>query len=163
MTKLETLVPPLEYCKLIPQGEFADSALMWIDPQNMSCVLDHISYLRITEPYILPRTKINAVNGIPAPTLQEIMEKLEQFSVSCFGKGYQTEAANGWNAVSDDTATTAALKLYLQLKGIVSDQSEKSDQSTPAEKSALEKAIDIHEEAYLEGINAPAESEVNNG
>lgn len=35
--------------------------------------------------------------------------------------------------------------------------------NAPAEKTALEKAIDIHEEAYLEGINAPAESEMNNG
>lgn len=28
--KLEELVPPLELCKLIPEGEFEDSALMWV-------------------------------------------------------------------------------------------------------------------------------------
>lgn len=29
MSKLESLVPPLELCKLIPAGEFADSAFIW--------------------------------------------------------------------------------------------------------------------------------------
>lgn len=29
--KLEELVPPLELCKLIPEGEFEDSALMWVE------------------------------------------------------------------------------------------------------------------------------------
>lgn len=31
MSNLEKLVPPLEFCKLIPDGEFADSALVYID------------------------------------------------------------------------------------------------------------------------------------
>ena len=29
MSKLESIVPPLELCKQIPAGEFEDSALVW--------------------------------------------------------------------------------------------------------------------------------------
>ena len=30
MSKLESIVPPLELCKQIPAGEFEDSALVWL-------------------------------------------------------------------------------------------------------------------------------------
>jgi hypothetical protein len=112
MSNLESLVPPLELCKLIPAGEFGDSALVWLNINYVTIPWKVVA--RNISNYKMERNK----KKIPAPTLQEIMEKLEQFSVSCLGKGYQTEAANGWNAVSDDTATTAALKLWLKLKGV---------------------------------------------
>lgn len=31
MSKLESIVPPLELCKQIPAGEFEDSVLVWRD------------------------------------------------------------------------------------------------------------------------------------
>lgn len=30
MSKLESIVPPVELCKQIPGGEFEDSALVWV-------------------------------------------------------------------------------------------------------------------------------------
>ena len=30
MSNLESIVPPLELCKQIPEGEFEDSALVWV-------------------------------------------------------------------------------------------------------------------------------------
>ncbi len=30
MSSIESIVPPVELCKLIPEGEFEDSALVWV-------------------------------------------------------------------------------------------------------------------------------------
>jgi hypothetical protein len=35
MSELKNLVPDLELCKLIPQGEFEDSVLVWIDHRDV--------------------------------------------------------------------------------------------------------------------------------
>ena len=67
MATLKDLVPPLELCREIPEGEFAESALVqaktWAD----------------TEPFVAPREAAIENNWeilAPAPTLAEIMEKL---------------------------------------------------------------------------------------
>lgn len=87
--KLEELVPPLELCKLIPEGEFEDSALMWVEDVHPTLT-----------PFVEPRRYILLEDEeIPAPTLEEIMEKLP----SC---------------VSADSAVDGAMKLWLKTKGI---------------------------------------------
>ncbi len=68
---LEKLVPPLELCKLIPQGEFADSALVWLEIE--------IPQKNKKEWRVVNRTKpIEYCHNPkhPAPTLQEIMAEL---------------------------------------------------------------------------------------
>lgn len=65
---LKDLVPPLELCKLIPDKEFADSALV-------RCV-DNVGMVILCE-------RQNAVQSegwktIPAPTLQEILKKIAE-------------------------------------------------------------------------------------
>lgn len=55
--KIEDLVPPLEICKQIPEGKFADSALVWLGERV---------YIRSGE---------DAVT-FPAPTLEEILMAL---------------------------------------------------------------------------------------
>ena len=58
--KLEDLVPSYTLCKMIPRGEFRDSALVW--------------YVRSKK--VVARNP-DIVNCIPAPTLVEILQKLE--------------------------------------------------------------------------------------
>lgn len=73
MSDLENLVPPPELCKLIPDGEFADSVLVW----SFSCDK------RIKEPFVderdcvehCRRNMVNAPPSYPAPTTDEILDK----------------------------------------------------------------------------------------
>ena len=58
--KLEDLVPSYTLCEMIPRGEFRDSALVW--------------YVRSKK--VVARNP-DIVNCIPAPTLAEILQKLE--------------------------------------------------------------------------------------
>lgn len=70
MSKLEELVPPWELCKLIPEGEFEDSALIWINGNVIVRVAD------------IPNTFPPSMrkNIFPAPTLEEIMKELPPYS-----------------------------------------------------------------------------------
>ena len=120
--KLEDLVPPLELCKLIPKGEFEDSALMWVEdvPPTLT-------------PFVEPRRYVLLEDEeIPAPTLEEIMERLHQdyikagaFIRSYWGcyiiNNYGDEIAE----VDDNSPATAALKLWLKPKGIDVQEPEK--------------------------------------
>lgn len=120
---LENLVPPLELCKQIPAGAFADSALVW--EKNIG--LDGTVY----EPRINTR-KASLVQNIiyPAPTLAEIMLALDKAGYWCPTCYYQ---AGTWHmdcedddpavpapAIMDaedrDNPATAALKLWLELE-----------------------------------------------
>ena len=121
---LESLVPPLELCKLIPKGEFEETELV----HSLSCA---------GEPFVQQRDIIQfAVRGVilcPAPTLAEIFAKLPQTSsVTWFQQEeYQNAYAVGCYILRhkplkakriveiDDNPATAALKLWLELKGII--------------------------------------------
>ena len=118
MSKLEELVPPLNLCELIPKGEFEDSALRWLDEDEG---VIPTAALTIPEKYI------------PAPTLQEIMEKLPpyaknehilaccvpdwaDFDARVFGEHWRV-GYTGDASINDKSPVTAALKLWLKLKG----------------------------------------------
>ena len=120
MSKLEELVPPLELCKLIPKGEFEDSALMWIEVE--------IPQENKKEWRVIAANKILRICHNPkhsAPTLQEIMEKLHGgFNLTECNRGVR-----GWlidccvgiediYARDEHSGATAALKLWLKMKGV---------------------------------------------
>lgn len=115
MNKLEDLVPDLELCKQIPDGAFADSALVWDS-----------DYERW---YVTEREKADPDIAIPAPTLAEIMADCPD----CFARRYK-RANPKWAVIflrkyervetvafDETTPATAAMKLWLELN--------KSDQS----------------------------------
>ena len=115
--EIEELVAPLELCKLIPKGEFEDSALVW-------CQMYQGEKHRLLRRDSL----VNDTKAIPAPLLEEIMAKLRQdyvkagaFIRSYWGcyiiDNYGDEIAE----VDDNSPTNAALKLWLKLKGIEND------------------------------------------
>lgn len=110
---LTDLVPPLYLCKLIPEVEFQESALYW-GTQFNGTIAD-----------VFPREcgfcdKFHIVTDCivsPAPTLQEILEDLPQ--------GVELSRDSEWfcsldmtNEYYDNTPATAALKVWLKLKGI---------------------------------------------
>lgn len=79
MSKLESIVPPLELCKLIPAGEFEDSVLVW----------DIHGHGKFDKWHVEKRVNRSVRFGdygimspphadIPAPTLAEILAKLPE-------------------------------------------------------------------------------------
>lgn len=114
--KLEELVPPLELCKLIPEGEFEDSALMWVLLSNGReyKLKRRTTFLESQQKYI------------SAPTLEEILQELVNLSV------YRIKVCKSWGEwhidcydnerlIEKDSVkniATAALKLWLKMKGI---------------------------------------------
>ncbi len=59
--KLEDLVPTLEVCKQIPEGEFADSVFVWL--------------LTFGEWHVSRRTPFDEFEQYPAPTMAEILKR----------------------------------------------------------------------------------------
>ena len=124
MSNIESIVPPLELCKLIPAGEFEDSVFIWgysCDKRNTKPFVDErdcVEYCR--------RNMVNAPSVFPAPTLQEIMAEIPFSQVSILASGsFVIHPRFGKNAILryyDDNAATAALKLWLKMKGIKYEQ-----------------------------------------
>lgn len=126
MSKLESLVPPLDLCKKIPAGEFEDAAVAWIHA-------DVVGFIRRTsgceqvagKEWQMIRSNASRVirarkrgeEIYPAPMLEEIMEKFQ------FCRVYK-KTANFYVAVKEQervpslSGATAALKLWLKLKGV---------------------------------------------
>ena len=117
--KLEDLVPPLELCKQIPEGEFADSAFIYTETGlHMREIQGLVNGEWITLTFA----------GIPAPTLAEIMAALND----C-GNVFLRKDDDGWMIMRElpgddegygyevtterdhDNPTTAALKLWLEV------------------------------------------------
>ena len=121
---LEELVPPFDLCKKIPAGEFENTALVYIEtkiPQQNK------TEWRVTVANEIIRRCHN--RKLPAPTLQEILEELHKQQEDVFLKWSDT-AYNEWfvNAYThnkedyqahDSNPATAALKVWLKLKGII--------------------------------------------
>jgi len=113
--KLEDLVPPLELCKQIPDGAFADSALVWegsgtaIWQRGGKCYWHQIKC---------------GTEMFPAPTLQEIMVAIYDLGSLCptcwLARGWweiNTEFHKRASAGNPDNPAAAALKLWLELHG----------------------------------------------
>lgn len=111
MSNLEDLVPALELCKQIPEGKFADSALVW-----------HIELCSLDPAHVSQRFS-PAICAVmyPAPTLQEILSCIDAIidvSVHFHHRGefrfvWAKKLSNG-QLVTQDNPATAALKLWLK-------------------------------------------------
>ena len=116
----EDLVPPLELCKLIPAGEFEETALAWFSNY-------HFGGFHIEKRDLAAALTDNG-EICPAPTLQEIMEELHKHQEDVFLKwsenAYHEWLVNAYSHNKDDfqahdkNSATAALKVWLKLKGI---------------------------------------------
>jgi hypothetical protein len=134
--ELKNLVPPLDLCKLIPEGEFADSAFVWLNIQYTRIPWKVVE--RRISRYKMERNK----KSFPAPTTDEILDKCKDIpgvlNPSLWWQGiWKTDCAIDKSGklseeffedadlenldlvcAEDKSAATAALKLWLNLKGI---------------------------------------------
>lgn len=115
----EDLVPPLELCKQIPQGEFEDSCFVRIGDTKIIALRRSAKWSFTEQPHY------------PAPTLPEIMVEIDNLGGWCptayrlqnqWTVDYQEDKEDGMNDVVEqtdlDNSAAAALKLWLKLKGI---------------------------------------------
>lgn len=118
MSNLKNIVPPLELCKQIPEGEFGDSALVWVVKG------DHEECAQSTMFNAIP----NSWKVFPAPTPEEIIIDIgkthkhpvltyshDHWEITCY-TGY-TNAKLFWIKF-EPTASDAALRLWFKVKGI---------------------------------------------
>ena len=112
---LQSLVPPLELCKLIPKGEFEDSCYV----RGFMVISLHgygVDFL-VTREELEELKKDNTIDEYyPAPTLQEILAELKGFEMignTCYSIMKGHVIANGRNVVE------CALRLWLENKGII--------------------------------------------
>ena len=101
---LEKIVASLELCKLIPAGEFEDTALIHVLSPHGPCVMER--------PYG------TQCEYFPAPTVDEIMEKLDAPVLWRSDNGKWRCLCNHVLAQKRENASEAALRMWLRVKGI---------------------------------------------
>lgn len=140
--KLEDLVPPLELCKQIPQGEFEDTAFAWTlsDVVGFTCRTSGCEQFSGQEWQIIrsnasrmSRARKRGEETYPAPTLQEIMRNIPTpyDAVFCrYWDGDGDRAEEQWNMGDSECdlyvkngyegqdPTELALMWWLKQKGI---------------------------------------------
>ena len=108
---LQDLVPPLELCKRIPNGEFTNTALVWLDGYSP---LTKTKYTGVSARYILTPRYYTAT---PAPTLQEILEELKTYKIKK-AKNYIIIESQEDDVVSIKPIVDTAMDLWLEIKGV---------------------------------------------
>lgn len=119
---LEKIVASLELCKLIPAGEFNDTALVWRERiGNFSRDV----WVKIRTPEdISYKVESAEVNYFPAPTAEEIRRELRNLSVNVIDGAITVSCRIDPDetlyetAGDDNDVTSAALLLWLKLKGV---------------------------------------------
>ena len=110
---LENIVPILADCKKIPQGCFADNALVWM-----------ISPYQSDKLIVIERWRYGAGEVYPAPTLAEILAELTTVGcvvrVSEVGGNVEYTASLPLSDIEETNTNpaTAALRLLDRLKGV---------------------------------------------
>ena len=103
MSNLKSIVPPLELCKQIPEGEFEDSAMAWYNFHGVLILRWRDNLENLT-----------GVRPIPAPTLEEILDDFF-FNGAVF--------CNCGIVIKNDfyeypTESEKALRMWFEIKGI---------------------------------------------
>ena len=130
---LEKIVPSLEMCKLIPAGEFEDTALVWVydDVVGFLCRTSGCEQIHKKEwqlehnhPRKIAIRRKCGQEIYPAPTLAEIWRELRNLSVNVIDGAITVSCRIDPDetlsscARDDNDMTAAALRLWLTLKGI---------------------------------------------
>ena len=120
MSNLKSIVPPLELCKQIPEGEFEDSALVWVydDVAGFLCRTSGCEQIHKKEwqldhnhPRKIAIRRKSGHEIYPAPTLAEILESIGE--VETWDTMTMTRITNG-----KQNLTTNALKRWFKVKGV---------------------------------------------
>ena len=117
MNCFEEIVPSLEICKLIPNGEFDGSVFVWVHEPPFGRV-------GVGENVPLPRcTAIVEAIIAPAPTLQEIMTRMDYnlYTATAVIHNYIPSRLTCMDdnldeiAEEDENPSNAALRLWLRI------------------------------------------------
>ena len=118
MSNLESIVPPLDLCKMIPAGEFEDTALVWVDDQDgIETVLPRdVAQFKLFDVYHMT----------PAPTLAEILNALykqdryeNKLKICPVFPGGEWSIGYSYKRLEKDfDLTAAALRLWFKVKGV---------------------------------------------
>lgn len=120
MNTLENLVPSMELCKKIPEGEFKDSALVWETYSSKYSI----------EPVVIDRETSESIphefveNVYPAPTLDEILDALKDITEKpsvYYGKLTKTWVCDSMEyltPIKDKNSVSAAIRLWFKVKGV---------------------------------------------
>ena len=117
---LESIVADFNLCKLIPAGEFKYTAMVWRDDK----IYHHVHLNCRTSDDMGYKGESEEVNYFPAPTLSEIRRELRNLSVNKIDGVLMLSCAINPDetfyetARDDNNVTTAALRLWLKMKGI---------------------------------------------
>ena len=131
----EKIVASLELCKLIPAGEFEDTALVWVydDVVGFLCRTSGCEQIHKKEwqlqhnhPRKIAIRRECGQEIYPAPTLAELLEKLDKrdklenkLKICPVFPGGEWSVGYAYMDVEKDfELTAAALRLWLKLKGI---------------------------------------------
>lgn len=118
----ESIVASLELCKLIPEGEFEDSALVW--RERIGYISSSVGLKFRASEDIGYKSESVKVNYFPAPTTGEIMMKLNSPSLwhGSTGRWY-CMCKEQVMVEAGENASESALRMWLRVKGIkVSDE-----------------------------------------
>lgn len=123
MSKFEDIVPPLELCKLIPDGEFEDSALVWFMWEQADGKLTgNVVPREMKDQFasVLPALLAVLKRDVPSPTLAEIMDAIPVCNMQHEEDWLIGARENGhtYSGKDDTNPANAALRLWLKLKGI---------------------------------------------
>ncbi len=135
MSKLESIVPPLELCKHIPEGEFEDSALVWVydDLVGFLCRTSGCEQIHKKEwqlehnhPRKIAIRRKCGQEIYPAPTLAEILNALykedryeNKLKICPVFPGGEWSIGYSYQKLEKDfDLTAAALRLWFKVKGV---------------------------------------------
>lgn len=113
--KIEEIVPPVDLCKLIPTGEFEDSAFQWQE----TTLKDGSKGIDLIQHYPEKWEHPEWAMLYPAPTVAEIMKKMPYSKLKRTQNTFFFERKHVSGAWSGGyNAAEAALQVYFKLKGI---------------------------------------------
>lgn len=130
---LEKIVASLELCKFIPAREFEDAALAWVydDDVGFLCRTSGCEQIHKKEwqlehnhPRKIAILRKCGQEIYPAPTLAEIWRELRNLSVNVMDGAITVSCKINPDdtlyetARDDNNVTTAALRLWLKVKGV---------------------------------------------
>ena len=109
MGKLEDLVPSLELCKQIPEGEFVDRCFVWswsCDRREDTPFIDDRDCVEFCR-----RGLVNAPPMYPAPTLAEILAKIGDDPRVSIARASRT--LGGWRVTAQNERGNCSYSLFL--------------------------------------------------
>lgn len=138
--RLDELVPPIELCKKIPEGEFLDAAHAWVLSDMVGFVCrtsgceqisgQEWSLIRSNSSRII-RARKRGEEIYPAPMLEEVMVAIgsdgktghciDVYNIQGEWSGYCDQiTTDEYNPLfaKEKSGSTTALKLWLKLKGV---------------------------------------------